>query len=187
MRARRHILVSLTCLLLASVVWGVTERASEAAESVGSGALSAASVMTPVVSSASLAGSVQDERSSGRVWTVAVISDLNDAYGSTTHNQHVHAATAWITETLQPDLVVSAGDMVAGQRRGLDYMAMWRGFHAAVTDPMIEAGIPLAVTPGNHDASGSPAFWEERIHFAREWTRRRPQLSFVDDRFYPFF
>lgn len=122
-----------------------------------------------------------------RVWTIAVISDLNGSYGSTTYNRHVHRATEWISETLRPDIVVSAGDMVAGQRRGLDYAAMWAAFHAAVTDVLAAAGLPLAVTPGNHDASGSPAFWEERIHFAREWKIRRPQLSFVDDSFYPFY
>ncbi len=122
-----------------------------------------------------------------RVWTIAVIADLNDSYGSTTHNQHVHAAARWIGEALKPDLVVSAGDMVAGQRHGLDYEAMWAGFHHAMTDPLTRAGVPLAVTPGNHDASGSPAFWEERAHFAREWIRRRPNLTFVDDSFYPFY
>jgi 3',5'-cyclic AMP phosphodiesterase CpdA len=122
-----------------------------------------------------------------RIWTVAVISDLNSSYGSMTYNSHVHAASRWIRESLRPDLVVSAGDMVAGQRRGLDYPAMWAAFHEVVTDPLARAGVPLAVTPGNHDASGSPAFWEERIHFAREWSRRRPRLTFVEDSFFPFY
>lgn len=121
------------------------------------------------------------------VWTIAVLSDMNGSYGSTSYNQHVHRAVSWIGESLRPDMVVSPGDMIAGQRRNLDYRAMWASFHEAVTDPLAAAGIPMAVTPGNHDASGSPAFWEERIHFAREWKARKPRLQFVEDSFYPFY
>lgn len=122
-----------------------------------------------------------------RTWTVAVIADLNGPYGSTEYNEHVTAAVEWISEELQPDLVLSAGDMVAGQRAGLNYSVMWNAFHTVVSDPLADAGIPLAVTPGNHDASEQPAFWEERIEFARQWKVRRPQLAFVDDANYPFY
>ena len=130
------------------------------------------------------------ERADGgakEVWTIAVMSDLNGSYGSTSYNQHVQRGVQWVGEDLRPDLVVIPGDMVAGQRRDLDYVTMWRAFHQTVTDPLAGAGIPMAVTPGNHDASGSPAFWRERIHFAREWNTRRPQLQFVEDSFYPFY
>ena len=64
--------------------------------------------------------------------------------------------TAALTERLRPDLVLVTCDMVAGQRAGLDYGAMWAGWHRAVTDPPRAAGILMAVTPGNHDASGYP-------------------------------
>ena len=122
-----------------------------------------------------------------RVWTVAVLADLNGPYGSMEYNAHVHAATAWIRDELRPDLVISAGDMVAGQREGLDYSAMWQAFHTTVTDELAQSGIPLAVSPGNHDASEQPRFWRERVEFARQWERRRPRLDFVDDAFYPFY
>lgn len=122
-----------------------------------------------------------------RQWTMAIMADMNGPYGSTTYNNHVHSAVAWLVEQQNIDLVVSPGDLVAGQRRGLSFEPMWTAFHEAVTDPLARAGIPLAVSPGNHDASGAPAFWEERIHFVREFERRRPQLSFVDQRFYPFY
>lgn len=121
------------------------------------------------------------------VWTMALISDMNGRYGSKEYNRHVVGAAEWIGQELRPDLVINTGDMVAGQRQGLDYGGMWAGFHEAVTDRLANYGVPMAVTPGNHDASGSPAFWEERVHFAREWSARRPRLNFVDDRFYPFF
>jgi 3',5'-cyclic AMP phosphodiesterase CpdA len=73
--------------------------------------------------------------------------------------------------------------MVAGQKRGVDAPAMWRGFHAAVTDPLEQAGIAVAPTPGNHDAS--PTFTEERAEYAQQWQRRSSRLSFVDASDYP--
>ncbi len=136
---------------------------------------------------ASTAWAAEEGDHEERTWTVAIIADMNGPYGSTDYNQHVHAAVDWIRDDLQPDLVLSAGDMVAGQREGLPYVAMWEAFHEVVTDPLAEAGIPLAVTPGNHDASEQPQFWRERIEFARQWKMRQPQLSYVDERFYPFY
>ncbi|MBL9057575.1 MAG: hypothetical protein JNJ84_15015, partial [Rhodobacteraceae bacterium] len=46
---------------------------------------------------------------------IAVISDLNGSYGSTDYGQPVSGAVARII-ALKPDLVISTGDMVAGQR-----------------------------------------------------------------------
>jgi len=115
---------------------------------------------------------------------VIVVSDLNDSYGSTTYSAPVHAAVAAIIAR-QPDLVLSTGDMVAGQQAGLDYPAMWAGFHAAVSDELAAAGLPFAVTPGNHDASGYPAFAGERELFVAEWLDRKPALELVDDSGYP--
>lgn len=115
----------------------------------------------------------------------AVVSDLNGRYGEVTYADGVHESVRWLVEDIQPDLVVSTGDMVAGQRAGLDYEAMWAGFHAAVTLPFARAGIPFAVTPGNHDASAGPGYYQERIHYAQQWRAHRPDVEFVDDRFYP--
>ncbi len=128
----------------------------------------------------------QDTNPTERTWTVAVLADLNGPYGSTEYDEHVTRAVEWIRTELEPDLVVVAGDMVAGQREELDYPAMWEAFHDVVTDRLAEAQIPMAVTPGNHDASEQPRFWMERIEFARQWNMRRPHLRFVDDAFYPF-
>jgi 3',5'-cyclic AMP phosphodiesterase CpdA len=115
---------------------------------------------------------------------IVVISDLNDSYGSTTYSAPVHDAVDAIV-ALQPDIVLSTGDMVAGQQSGLDYAGMWAGFHAAVSDELAAAGVPFAVTPGNHDASGYPAFAAEREIFVTQWQARTPALDFVDDANYP--
>lgn len=116
--------------------------------------------------------------------TVAVISDLNGRYGATTYGEAVHGAVDRLLER-SPDLVLSTGDMVAGQRTGLDHGAMWESFHAAVSDRLAEASIPFAVTPGNHDASGYSTFAGERSLFVEQWRERRPDVQFQDDAHYP--
>ena len=44
---------------------------------------------------------------------------------------------------------------------------MWQGFRAAVIEPLRRAGIALAPTPGNHDAS--PSFAKERAEYIKQW------------------
>ena len=108
---------------------------------------------------------------------VVVVSDLNGSYGSTEYGKDVYAAVEAII-SIGPDLVISTGDMVAGQRRPHltepEIRAMWRGFHAVVSDPLAEAGIPFLVTPGNHDASAYGGFEREREIFREEWRTRTP-------------
>jgi hypothetical protein len=121
---------------------------------------------------------------------VAVISDLNGSYGSTRYESSVDRAIGRIVE-LKPDLVISTGDMVAGQRKphlsGAEVEAMWRAFHAHVSEPLAAAGIPLAVTPGNHDGSAYGGFETERRIYADQWGARKPALHFLDDAHYPFY
>ncbi|MEA5417518.1 metallophosphoesterase, partial [Synechococcus sp. BA-132 BA5] len=60
---------------------------------------------------------------------LVLISDLNGSYGSTTYVAEVHRGVALIPP-LRPDLVICAGDMVAGQKAGLGRQrlaAMWAG------------------------------------------------------------
>ena len=120
---------------------------------------------------------------------VAVVSDLNGAYGSTRYEGTVDAALARI-RALQPDLVISTGDMVAGQRRPhlsrSEVERMWQAFHAHVSEPLRAAGIPLVVTPGNHDASAYDGFALERAIYGEQWRARRPALQFLDDSGYPY-
>ncbi len=121
---------------------------------------------------------------------VAVISDLNGSYGSTQYERSVDEAVARIAE-LQTGLVISTGDMVAGQRLHPPLAepavtAMWTAFHAKVSEPLARERIPLAVTPGNHDASAYPSFTVERETYRQQWLQHRPELEFVDAEAYPF-
>jgi len=121
---------------------------------------------------------------------VAVISDLNGSYGSTDYQSDVADAVAAIID-LGPDLVLVTGDMVAGQRKPAlsepEIRAMWQAFHAVVTDSLDTAGIPVAITPGNHDASAYTGFEKERKIYGEEWRARRPDVAFAGLDGYPFF
>ena len=55
---------------------------------------------------------------------------------------------------------------------------MWTEFHRTVTEPLAAAGIPFAITPGNHDASAYPNFAHERAAYRVAWADHRPDLDF---------
>lgn len=121
---------------------------------------------------------------------IAVISDLNGSYGSTDYGAAVAGAVQQII-ALDPDLVISAGDMIAGQRASPklttpELATMWAAFHATVSDPLAKAGIPLLVTPGNHDASAYAGFEAERAAFSEAFSRRRPDVTLIDAQDWPF-
>lgn len=120
---------------------------------------------------------------------IAVISDLNGSYGSTDYGDAVHGAVASIIAR-RPDLVISTGDMIAGQRADPKLTApelaeMWQAFHAAVSDPLSTAEIPLLVTPGNHDASAYPGYEGDRVAYAQAWEGRVPKVPLLDARGWP--
>jgi hypothetical protein len=126
----------------------------------------------------------------GQPLRVAVISDLNGDYGSTRYEATVDGAVSRII-ALQPDLVISTGDMVAGQRRPhltrSEVEHMWQAFHDYVSSPLRAAGIPLVATPGNHDASAYKGFDQERTIYAEQWQAHRPEIALLDAGGYPFY
>lgn len=128
---------------------------------------------------------------------IVVISDLNSQYGSTTYEPEVKDAIALIP-TLNPDLVLAGGDMVAAQKRSLSdaqLTAMWSAFDQQIAQPLRAAKIPFGFTIGNHDGSGalSPEgeyiFDRDRAVAARYWQNpnHHPGLSFVDKANFPFY
>jgi hypothetical protein len=114
--------------------------------------------------------------------SIAFISDLNGRYGSTSYDPRVTRAIDTIVR-LQPEIVISTGDMVAGQKQPrLDSVRldrMWQAFNFTVTDPLLRAGIPLAVTVGNHDGSAFPEYALEQQQFERQWSARAPLVDFL--------
>ena len=120
---------------------------------------------------------------------ILLISDLNDSYGSTTYSEEVHDVIAKV-ETIRPDLVLCAGDMVAGQSKRLSVErldSMWSAFQSAVLTPLSERNIPFGFTMGNHDAS--PNYLNDRQAASKFWlaNKSKVNLSFVDDRHFPYY
>ena len=120
--------------------------------------------------------------------SIALISDLNGRYGSDEYHDRVEQAVGTVVR-LRPDLVISTGDMIAGQKQPhLDRAQldrMWAAFNASVADPLARAGVPLAVTPGNHDGSAFPGFALERERFEAQWRARQPALQILSGSEWP--
>lgn len=121
---------------------------------------------------------------------IAVISDINGRYGSTAYHDRVAQAIERII-LMGPDLVISTGDMVAGQRpsprlSGIELDSMWRHFHESVRKPLENAGIPVLMTPGNHDASAYPAYSLERDRYSAYHSAHPPTLEVLDPGHFPF-
>ena len=121
---------------------------------------------------------------------IVVISDFNGSYGSTKYHQDVDRAVQRVIQ-LKPDIVINTGDMIAGQRSNLlkkpAIESMWKSFHQHVTNPITSAGLLMATTPGNHDASEYSKFKLERKIYTQQWQQRKPKLKFIDDKHYPLY
>ncbi|NJK63320.1 MAG: metallophosphoesterase [Synechococcaceae cyanobacterium SM2_3_1] len=126
-----------------------------------------------------------------------VTSDLNASYGSVDYDLEVDRAIQLIPYW-QPDIVIGAGDMVAGQDPRLSVerlKAMWVAFDEHFGSPLREAGLPYGFTVGNHDASsyrsvkGTFLFQKERDETANYWNdpAHDPGLQFIDKAGFPFY
>lgn len=116
---------------------------------------------------------------------VAVLSDFNGAYGSLTYPPALKPSLSRIINTWKPDLVLSAGDLIAGQKASLtdaNVRGMWATFEKEVRGPLAKVGIPFVFTLGNHDAS----LVRDRREAAAYWTRFLPAGTVVDAAQYPF-
>ncbi|MEX1316748.1 MAG: metallophosphoesterase [Synechococcaceae cyanobacterium] len=126
---------------------------------------------------------------------LALISDLNASYGSTSYIPQVQRGVELLA-ALQPDLVLCAGDMVAGQKLGLSsgrLDAMWTSFARQVLEPVLRRSGGFAPAMGNHDASSSRGpdgftFALDRERAARFWRTRQGSLGleFVEASRFPF-
>jgi membrane-bound lytic murein transglycosylase A len=120
---------------------------------------------------------------------VVVLSDLNSSYGSTEYEPEVARTIARLTDEWRPDLVLIAGDVVAGQKPDLsdaEVAAMWAAFDSVVSRPLRRAGIGIGFTPGNHDASGHPAHARDRRLAAEYWAGADPGVEVIDGGRFPF-
>ena len=126
---------------------------------------------------------------------IVLISDLNSSYGSTSYIPQVHRGVALVRQ-LRADLVLCAGDMVAGQKLGLSaghLDSMWQAFEQQVLRPIRDSDEPFAPAMGNHDASSSRGpqgftFALDRERAGRFWKARQASLglTLVEASRFPF-
>ena len=126
---------------------------------------------------------------------LGLISDLNASYGSTSYSRAVQRGVTLLLRQ-QPDLVLCAGDMVAGQKKSLtntQLKAMWAGFEQSVRAPLQQAGIALLPAIGNHDGSsqqnqGRWIYERERKQADLFWHKHRGDLQsgFIESERFPF-
>ena len=126
---------------------------------------------------------------------LGLISDLNGSYGSTNYSSAVQRGVTLLMQQ-QPDLVLCAGDMVAGQKRSLtnsQLKAMWAGFEQSVWAPLQKAGVALLPAIGNHDGSsqqhqGGWIYGRERQQADLFWGKHRGNLQsgFIESKRFPF-
>lgn len=125
---------------------------------------------------------------------LVVLGDFNGPYGSLDYPPALTRAMTAITGVWLPDLVVSPGDVIAGQSRALPddrFAAMWTAFDETVAEPLRTIGAPYAVAMGNHDGSsqmsrGEYVFARERQAAVGYWGAHQPELRYLDRAGYPF-
>ncbi|MGD1863608.1 MAG: metallophosphoesterase family protein [Phormidesmis sp.] len=127
---------------------------------------------------------------------LAIISDLNSEYGSTDYRREVTRGIALLPDW-QPDIVICAGDMVAGQSINLsssEIEAMWTAFDEKILTPIRATGLPFALTIGNHDASsykdenGEFFYILDRQETTKFWNGHQSDtdLSFIEASGFPY-
>jgi len=120
---------------------------------------------------------------------IVLMADLNESYGSTHYGEYVDSAMVYV-EKWQPDFILFAGDMIAGQSLALseeEIRAMWSGFDETIGQPLRDMEIPFAFTLGNHDGSGSGNFDHERELAKEYWSPHKPELNYVNSEHFPFY
>lgn len=120
---------------------------------------------------------------------ILLISDLNASYGETSYPAEVPYVISKL-DSIKPDIILCAGDMVAGQKASLteqNILAMWAGFKTTVLEPIKTSQIPFGFTVGNHDAS--PTYTLDRRLAKAFWTQNAAatNLTFVDSTHFPFY
>lgn len=128
---------------------------------------------------------------------IVVFGDFNGPYGAVDYPSPVAPTVRAIAEVWRPDLLLSPGDVIAGQKASLAderRNRMWAAFERQVAVPLREAGIPYAVAMGNHDASSLPdtgggyLFVRDRLAAEAYWRDPRHDggLAYVDRDRHPF-
>ncbi|OGS06853.1 MAG: hypothetical protein A2270_11825 [Elusimicrobia bacterium RIFOXYA12_FULL_51_18] len=102
------------------------------------------------------AGAAKGERESSGFFRFVVMSDLNPGCGETSVTGDFKKTNDVVINKIKPSFILIAGDMI-GVMKGDNclppsaYPKMWKSFFAEI-ERYYEAGIPVYISAGNHDA-----------------------------------
>jgi predicted phosphodiesterase len=119
-----------------------------------------------------------------RDYRIAVVSDLNSSYGSTSYTWQVNNTFDRIINQFDVDMITCAGDMVAGQSSKLSktkIKKMWAAFDEKIYTKLNKSKIPFFFTLGNHDAGLSNDIQEAENY----WRTKTIFNNFYDKAEYP--
>jgi hypothetical protein len=131
---------------------------------------------------------------------LCLMSDLNGSYGSIEQPAGVHSGIARLSG-MNCDLVLGAGDLVAGQDSTLSterLRAMWNEWKRVVAEPFLDRDVPVLSALGNHDASaerrsaGDFVFQRERDAASEAWNSilghsALAKISWLSREQFPFY
>lgn len=121
---------------------------------------------------------------------VAFINDINSSFGSTDYNFSVKNSVDFIANESGADLVMLVGDLIAGQSNALSretVKSMWGAFNQLIKKPLDDAGVPIGVGLGNHDADPNVPIDREEAEIYWKNPANTPVLNYVDSTNFPFY
>ncbi len=162
---------------------------------IGCGALSSIYMASRASTSANQANHADLDSLDRGGQRIVLISDLNSSYGSTSYIKQVYNGLNILT-SLKPDLVICAGDMIAGQSLGLSAIQlqnMWSAFDKKILYKILSNNTAFSPCIGNHDASSSRGvngyvYELDRQQAKSFWQKRQNSLGliFIDGANFPF-
>lgn len=176
----------LLIILMAAILWACQKTGDDKSEQPQPTVIADASQAAAEVAAPDRYLPVPDLPQAPDTIRIAVISDINGSYGTVGYSPLVRTAVSDIVER-KVDFVVSPGDLVAGQMQGLDYDAMWKGFHYQIGDVFFDNDLEFIFAPGNHDASSYPGHETERAAYARAFEKRQPRAPLLMGSQFPFY
>jgi len=131
---------------------------------------------------------------------ILILNDINGAYGEIGYSPEIQKVISESIETWQVKLVISPGDLIAGQSLKLtkqNIENMWQGFKTQVLLPFQLSDIPFAASFGNHDGSKYQdnkqndtqeyKYVSEREIAKFFWLKNKAELNYLSQNNYPFF
>lgn len=124
---------------------------------------------------------------------IAVISDLNSSYLDLRYTDSAKDVIQYLKKEDDLDAILITGDMIPGQvtqeirnkypgRKSVTIKQLWRSFRENIYKPLKKMGVPILITPGNHDAGFGKLIEDERQIYKEMWRdyfKKQPYGNYI--------